>query len=118
MLLVEDDPAVRDATAMLLKVEGYQVTAVDSLEQARRAGAAAELDLVLTDYHLGNSETGVQVISALREIRGAPVKSVLITGDTSAAVHELAPDPNLRVTSKPINAERLLALLREFLASA
>jgi PAS domain S-box-containing protein len=118
VLLVEDDPAVRDATAMLLKVEGYQVTAVDSLEQARRAGAAAELDLVLTDYHLGNSETGVQVISALREIRGAPVKSVLITGDTSAAVHELALDPNLRVTSKPINAERLLALLREFLASA
>jgi two-component system, sensor histidine kinase len=28
VLLVEDDPAVRDATRMLLKVEGYRVTAV------------------------------------------------------------------------------------------
>lgn len=117
VLLVEDDPAVRDATEMLLRVEGYQVTAVDSLEQARRAGAASEIDLVLTDYHLGNSETGVQVISALREIRAAPIKSVLITGDTTGVIHELPQDPNLRVTSKPIDAERLLTLLREFLAS-
>ena len=117
VLLVEDDPAVRDATEMLLKVEGYQVTAVDSLEQARRTAAALELDLVLTDYHLGNNETGIQVISALREMRGAPIKSVLITGDTSGAVNDLPRDPNLRVTSKPIRAEHLLTLLREFLAA-
>ena len=117
VLLVEDDPGVRDATEMLLKVEGYRVTAVESLEQALRAGATMALDLVLTDYHLGNEATGIQVISALREAHRAPIKAVLITGDTSAAIHEQPADPNLRVTSKPIDAERLLGLLREFLAS-
>ncbi len=116
VLLVEDDTAVREATQMLLKVEGYQVTAVESLEQALRAGRAAHgFDLVLTDYHLGNGETGVQAIAALREMLGTPLKSVLITGDTSCSVQDLPSDVNLRITSKPINAEKLLSLLREFI---
>ncbi len=33
VLLVEDDPAVRDATRMLLKVEGYRVTAVATMQR-------------------------------------------------------------------------------------
>lgn len=117
VLLVEDDPGVRDATRMLLKVEGYQVTAVDSLQQACQAAGGLEHDLLLTDYHLGHGETGIQVISALRQMSSTPIKCVLITGDTSAAVHELPADPNLRITSKPIDAERLLSLLRDLLAS-
>ncbi len=116
VLLIEDDTAVREATQMLLKIEGYQVTAVDSLSQALAAGRTGTgFDLVLTDYHLGNGETGVQAIAALREMLGTPLKSILVTGDTSGSVHELPSDPNLRITSKPINAERLLGLLREFI---
>ncbi len=115
VLLIEDDTGVREATEMLLKVEGYRVTAVESLEQALQAGRAASgFDVLLTDYHLGNGETGIQAITALRRILGTPVKSILVTGDTSGSVHDLPPDPNLRVTSKPIDAERLLGLLREF----
>src|SRR5262249_7920057 len=37
VLLVEDDAGVRDATRMLLKVEGYRVTAVGSLADASSA---------------------------------------------------------------------------------
>ena len=115
VLLIEDDTGVREATEMLLKVEGYQVTAVESLEQALQAGRAASgFDVLLTDYHLGKGETGMQAIAALRRMLGTPVKAILVTGDTSGSVHDLPPDPNLRVTSKPIDAERLLGLVREF----
>ena len=37
VLLVEDDPGVRDATRMLLNVEGYRVSAVASREEALRS---------------------------------------------------------------------------------
>lgn len=117
VLLVEDDPAVRNATRMLLKVEGYRVLTAGSLAEARsRAAEHPQLDLLVTDYHLSNDETGTQVITALRESVGKHLKAVLITGDTSAAVKELQRDERLRLASKPIHAEELLGLLKSLLA--
>ena len=117
VMLVEDDPGVRDATRMLLKVEGYRVIAVGSLEEAINSVHGGErFDLLMTDYHLGLNQTGIQVIGALRERLGAPIKAILVTGDTSSAIRGLAPDPQLRILSKPIRAEGLLRLVREFLA--
>ncbi len=118
VLLVEDDPSVRDATRMLLRVEGYEVIPAASLDEALAAVCSGERpDLLMTDYHLGANQTGIHVITALRTQLGVPLKSVLITGDTSTAVRGLAPDPHLRVLSKPIRAEALLSLVREFLAA-
>ena len=115
VILVEDDAAVRDATRLLLRSEGYQVTAVTSLQTALDA-ARNGVDLLVTDYHLGDTETGLQVITALREALSRPLKAILITGDTSAAIRELPRDPNLRVASKPITAEVLFTMMRELLA--
>ena len=117
VLLVEDDPAVRDATRMLLKAEGYRVTAVESLADALQKTHEENVDLLVTDYHLSGGETGIQVIAALREILGVALKAVLMTGDTSTAVRELPRDTYLRVASKPIKAEELLTLLRALLAA-
>jgi two-component system, sensor histidine kinase len=117
VLLVEDDQAVRDATRMLLKAEGYRVTAVESLAEALRKVREESIDLLVTDYHLRDGETGTEVIAALRETLGHPLKAVLMTGDTSSAVRELPRDSYLRVASKPIKAEELLTLLRALLAA-
>jgi PAS domain S-box-containing protein len=116
VLLVEDDQGVRDATRLLLKVEGYQVTAVATLAQAvATAKADAALDLLLTDYHLGSGETGTQVITELRQILQRSISAVLMTGDTSTAMREVPLDLDVRVASKPIKAEELLGLLKELL---
>jgi two-component system, sensor histidine kinase len=117
VLLVEDDQGVRDATRMLLKVEGYRVTAVATLAQALATTKEdAAVDLLLTDYHLGSGETGTQVITELRAILHRPVNAVLMTGDTSTAMCEVPLDLNVRVASKPIKAEELLGLLKELLS--
>jgi len=112
VLLVEDDAAVREATRMLLKSDGYHVTAVASLAEAlAHAAEDPRLDLLVTDYHLRDGETGMQVIAALREALRVPLRAILITGDTSAAMHALRMDPHLRLASKPIKAEELLGML-------
>ena len=116
ILLVEDDRAVRDATRMLLKVAGYQVTAVSSLAEALEASRAG-VDLLVSDYHLRDGETGTQVIATLREALRAPLKAVLVTGDTSTAVRELPRDPDLRIASKPLQAEELLKLLQSLMGA-
>jgi two-component system, sensor histidine kinase len=117
ILLVEDDDGVRDATRLLLKVEGFRVTAVPSLVQAQSAARTdPSIDMVLTDYHLSADDTGSHVIASLREILDRPIKAVLMTGDTSSAIKELPMDRRVRLASKPIKAEELLALLRELIA--
>ncbi len=118
VLLVEDNESVRRATCLLLDLEGYHVTPVASLSEAlQHAQQGHKIDLLITDYHLNNGETGTQVIATLREILGISLKAVLTTGDTSSAIKQLPRDPYLRITSKPIKADELLTLLRALLAA-
>lgn len=115
VLLVEDDPSVRDATRALLRSEGYRVTAVASCKEALSA-AVDEIDLLLTDYHLGEEGTGTEVIAAMRAALGGHLKCVLFTGDTSSTIRGLPLDPDLRIANKPLSAEQLLKLMGDLLA--
>jgi len=118
VLLVEDEPGVRNAMRMLLKIEGYRIATASSAEEAldHLRAPEANFDLIVTDYHLDGGHTGTHVISAARELLGEGLKAILVTGDTSSAVRDLKADANLRVTSKPINSDELLALVRSLLA--
>jgi CheY-like chemotaxis protein len=118
VLLVEDHAGVREATRMLLNTEGYQVTAVASLAEAlAHVAKDPRLDLLVTDYHLQHDETGMQVIEAVRAALHAPLRALLITGDPPPAGDSRPADPHLRIASKPINGEQLLATLRGLLNS-
>jgi len=116
ILLVEDDPGVRNATRMLLKVAGFRITAVASRAEAvARVKEARDIDLLVTDYHLGDGGTGTELITAARLVLKRDLKAILVTGDTSSAVRELRCDAHLRLASKPINANELIGLIGELL---
>jgi PAS domain S-box-containing protein len=116
ILLVEDDPGVRNATSLLLKVEGYRVLPAGSLDEAtQRARENRGIDLLVTDYHLADGHTGLDVIAALRAILGDRLKAIMVTGDTSSTIRDLASDPRIRLASKPVQADELLHCLRELL---
>src|SRR5262249_23469877 len=108
---------VRGATRLLLKVEGYQVLTANTLAEARaRATEHPRIELLVTDYHLGNGQTGIQVIAEVRDLVGSSLKAILITGDTSSAIRELKRDHRVRLASKPINADELLGMMKSLLA--
>ena len=118
ILLVEDEPGVRNAMRMLFQIEGYPVTTAATAEEALQlVRGSNQFDLLVTDYHLEGGNTGTQVIAAAREILTPSFKAILVTGDTSSAVREMQGDAHLRITSKPINSDELLALVRNLLAS-
>jgi two-component system, sensor histidine kinase len=121
VLLVEDDPGVRNAMRMLLRMEGYRViaaaTAAEALSELSELSDDSEFDLVISDYHLEEGRTGTEVISVARARLGHSLKAILVTGDTSSAIRELRADANLRIISKPINSENLLASIHALLAS-
>jgi len=118
VLLVEDEPGVRNAMRMLLKMEGYQVTAAAGAAEAlQHLDAPHHFDLIVTDFHLEDGRTGAEVIAAARSRPGKPMKVVLVTGDTSSVMRDTKLDEHSRIISKPVNSEELLGLMRSLLAS-
>ena len=118
VLLVEDDAAVRDATGLLLRLEGYSVRPAGSLAEALECiTSGTRIDLVITDYHLGGDQTGTEVITRARAALGEALPAVLVTGDTSSAIRRLE-GSRLRLASKPIRADELLNLLKALLSDA
>lgn len=118
ILVTEDEPSVLLATRLLLELEGYQVITASNREEALQRGREhPDLDLLVSDYHLKEDQTGLNVIAGIREHLGRNIPAVLVTGDTSTAMRKLPGDRQLRLASKPIDAEELLTLIDELLRS-
>src|SRR5688500_2008480 len=81
LLLVEDDPTLRQALSFNLTREGYEVTAVADGEAALEAARNESLDLVLLDVMLPGM-SGVEVLRVLRrEGIATPVIILSAKGD-------------------------------------
>jgi PAS domain S-box-containing protein len=116
LLIVEDDPAVMNATLMLLKLEGYRVSSAASVAEAlERCREDPDIDLLITDYHLKDGELGTDAIKVVRDALRLDLPAILVTGDTTSAIRELSLDERLRVMSKPLDAEELLRVLGRLL---
>jgi two-component system, sensor histidine kinase len=116
ILVTDDEPSVLNATRLLLELEGYQVIAASSREEAlQHSREHPDIDLLVSDYHLKEDQTGLNVIAGVREQLARNIPAILVTGDTSSAIRKLPSDRRLRLASKPIDAEELLTLMNELL---
>jgi len=113
VLIVEDDAPVRTALELLLSLEGYPVraagTAAEAIAMFRAHGD--HIDIVLTDYHLDRGETGLAVLGQLRELAGRDLPAVVLSGDTSSIVGNLAAIERVRVLRKPVDAAGLVTTM-------
>ncbi len=80
ILVVDDDPDMRQILAQLLEIEGYPVeTAVDG-EQALQAVERVRPSLLVTDLHMPNVDG--QSLAILLHQRGYDPPIVILTGTT------------------------------------
>jgi two-component system, sensor histidine kinase len=109
ILLVEDDEAVRRATALYLKAIGYVTITATGIADAQRVLRESKHtpDIIVSDYHLGPDETGAELIELVRSHLGKALPALLLSGDTSAALHALSNTGSYRLLSKPVDAELL-----------
>ena len=118
ILIVEDDPSVREMLAILLESEGHRTTAVEDGRTALELATAGTIrpDLVVADYNLPKGLNGLQVIAGLRMTLGQEVPAIILTGDISTdALREIAQGGHLHL-NKPVKARELMALIRRCLA--
>jgi len=117
ILLVEDDASVRDATRLLLSIEGFAVTAVASPVEALEWCDSHSLpDLIISDYHLSGTLSGLELIRSLRARQQRHCPAILMSGDTSAALRGLQDPADVVLLAKPIPPDLLLQNVRQLLS--
>jgi len=113
VLIVDDDPAIVDATKMLLEVEGFDVqTALDGGEAIDQIEEGLRPNIIVSDYRLPGLN-GIEVIRQIREIAGEDLPTILVTGDTSGKHIEAADLVLCEVLHKPVDPDRLIALISQ-----
>jgi len=114
LLLVEDDPTLRQALTFNLTREGYEVTAAADGEAALEAARNERLDLVLLDVMLPGM-SGIEVLRVLRrEGVTTPVIILSAKGDEIDRVVGLKIGADDYVT-KPFSRPELLARIEAVL---
>jgi PAS domain S-box-containing protein len=115
LLFVEDDKLIQKVTTHVLKPLFAEITIANDGQEGLEM-AADDYDLILTDYFMPNL-TGAQMTAALRE-RGDQRPIIAATAATiGKEADELVESGADAVLSKPLNAQVVLKLLAEFIAS-
>ena len=113
ILHVDDDDAVRRSTTLLMRSAGYETREAAGAEQALAQvdSLRGRLDVLIVDYHLGNSLTGTEVAEEFARLLGHAVPTVILTGDPANAEVPWLTDAPVWVARKPLAPETLLAAL-------
>lgn len=109
VLVIEDDPTVRDALANLLRSWDMEVWAGPGLRWLARQGHAAPWDLIISDHRLADG-SGREAVQYARQLQ-PDLPAIIVTGDTSPEQLHLLADSGLPVLHKPFRAEKLRAMI-------
>lgn len=114
LLVIDDEHEILDAMRALLGKWGCEVIAAESLEDALQQlnDACVVPELILSDLHLSNDNTGIQAIAHLRKKYGESIQALLITGDTAPEQIRIAKDSGFELLFKPVQPARLRGVIQ------
>jgi two-component system CheB/CheR fusion protein len=86
ILIVEDDPDVRELLEVFLRDEGHEIAAAYDGVRARDlvVGGKVRPDVIVADYNLPNGVNGTEVVALVREQLHVSVPAIILTGDISS----------------------------------
>jgi DNA-binding NtrC family response regulator len=116
ILLVDDDPLVRDTLRAILEMEHFEVSAAGNVPEVIHLIDTREYDGLLSDLHMPRAKDGFTVIKAMRD-KHPDAFTLLFSGCLPA---KEAMDANLlradEIMMKPIPIAKMVTLIRDRLA--
>ncbi len=110
ILLVEDDPSIREVTAIGLRQAGFTVVTADDGREALERFGSGSIDLILLDVMLPQLD-GLEVARAIRRTSTVPIVMLTARSDTIDVVVGLEAGADDYV-KKPFDVPELVARVR------
>lgn len=114
VLLVDDDPEVRQAVADMLHGGGHRVTEAENGPQALLLLEQMNPDLMLLDYAMPGMN-GAQLAANVLD-RMPDLQLLFLTGFADSEAIDAAVDGRARILKKPVSAAALAAAIEELMA--
>jgi len=112
ILIVDDDPNMREMLAVCLEEQGYHIVAVGNSRDALAEASTRSFDLAFVDLHLG-TETGLSLIPEL--LAGSPwIKIIVMTAYASVdTAVEAMKRGAAEYLCKPFNLTQVTLMVRK-----
>jgi CheY-like chemotaxis protein len=113
VVVIEDEPAVRESLVLLLRSWGASVDVFETLAAVQawvKTGPAAP-DLAIVDYRLPAGHTGIEALQALRDAFNEPVPAIVVTGSTMTGHEDESSTHDFHLLIKPVAPNKLRAMI-------
>ncbi|MEO7065670.1 MAG: chemotaxis protein CheB [Rhodanobacter sp.] len=120
ILVVEDEPELRELLGSILKSRGHQVAVVTDGVAALDwiANGGVQPDLILTDQNLPRGITGLQLIVEMREKLDRDIPAIVLTGDISTRTSRDVALEHCAQLNKPAKLKEIAYVIQRLLAQA
>ena len=118
IVVIDDDVLVLDAMRGLLEQWGCSVLTAKSAQEILDGINRRRPDLIISDGHLLEGETGVEAVAKLRGALGAHIPAFLISGDISPDRLVEAKAAGHHLLHKPVSPMALRAMVSRLLISS
>ena len=102
ILVVEDDPDLKEMLGELLRRQGHEVMIVSDGPKAMELVANSMPDLILADYNLPDGPNGLELATAIRAVAGRVLPTIILTGDISSATRRAVSRSGCFLLTKPV----------------
>lgn len=120
VLIVEDDPYLRDLIGELLEEAGYQTAKASDAQGAFEMVRASsfEPDLLLADYNLPGALSGLEMAQKMRKNLSLSLPVIILTGDISTETLRAIASGDCLQLNKPVKRDVLINAVAKLLEIA
>ncbi|WP_315981270.1 response regulator [Aliamphritea spongicola] len=119
MLVVDNEPSILEGMTALL--QGWSCNTLCATSSANAAALIRDEDftpdIILMDYHLDDSLTGIMALKDLAPLWPAPVPAVVITADRTDEVQDEIRQSAAQHLNKPIKPAALRAMINKLISA-
>jgi CheY-like chemotaxis protein len=121
VVVIDNDAGVLEGMGGLLRNWGCRVVTAATPEAAladvSRIGREVRPDLIISDYHLDDEQSGITAIAKLRAAYGA-VPAFVMSGDTAPERLREARESGHHLLHKPVQPMKLRAMVSQFVTTS
>lgn len=114
VLLIDDDSLLLDSLKVLMESWGMNVQAFSEISQLKgflETNKNYQCDVIVSDFHLSDTETGLDAISLVRALLSENTPALIVSATESAHDIQKIKDSSISLLKKPVKAAKLRALI-------